>query len=486
MQAFMSGLLLARGGYWASLRAAMQQLFHTPALRGYASIINESADTFLERIEPYIGDDNAKNSSSSNASRELDIHSEFGALTLRIIGKSAFGLDFPADQGAKSDDDVKAKIPNLVAAIKIIFATATFNPNNGILILFRLLPNWAEPFLFRAIIGLGLMGKGMEYARTTVFSTADHLITNAVKASEAKGEELSILKSDWRWWVDGDFPDSEMYTSKSPYKNAQPSSNSIIHMLSRVKRKDTGTGLYDYQVAAQCQTMIIAGHETSSNALSFAVHFLACHPEKQKKLLEEVDRVAEMLSSMAEERELGNDDLHLLPYTTAIVKETLRLMPPAPFTTRDTNKDAVLTRNGKLKTAGYKIPQGAQVHISIYDVHRDRKIWPRSEEFIPERFLYVEERRGAGEGGSKNENDDEDPSQLRCRHPDAGFIPFGLGPRQCIGYKFALEELVLVIFKMYMKYTFTLAPGRDQVPLQLRMSITVSPKDGLWVVPHLR
>jgi thromboxane-A synthase len=77
-----------------------------------------------------------------------------------------------------------------------------------------------------------------------------------------------------------------------------------------------------------------------------------------------------------------------------------------------------------------------------------------------------------------------DEDEVASRHPNA-FIPFGLGPRNCIGFKFALQEMMISLVRIYQRWTFKLAPRQSQ-PLPLRMGITLAPKDGLWVTPHPR
>ncbi|KAL4451808.1 hypothetical protein ABPG75_007470 [Micractinium tetrahymenae] len=438
--ALRSGLLVSRGGYWGSLRAALTPLFHSAALASYSRIFNDCAGCLLERIE-----------AASAGGVAFNVHLLLGRLTMQVIGRTAFGVHF-TDYAAEGEEaDMKAGRPNLVAAVKIIFASNSFAPGAfGVGMLFRILPTWLEPAVFNLFFrAVGGLAKRLEYARSTFMSTADLLMQAAKRQAVARGERVQMIETDWRWWP-------QRFMDENPYKGVTPAPNSVIDMLLRATNKETGQGLTDVQIAAQANTLIAAGYETSSNALAFAIYCLATHPEAEAALLAEMDALGGKAPTAG--------DLLRCPYTEAVINECLRLFPPAHTTTRECTAPGGCTLVGP-DGRSYHIPQGMWVHFSIYGMHRSEEHWgPDALAFRPERFLE--------EGSSKQ------------RHPDA-FIPFGLGPRMCIGWKFALREMQVALIRLYQRYTFRLAAAQQQ-PLPLRAGITLAPAGGVWVTAHRR
>jgi cytochrome P450 len=139
-------------------------------------------------------------------------------------------------------------------------------------------------------------------------------------------------------------------------------------------------------------------------------------------------------------------DLARLPYTDWIVKESLRLYPPAWTTTREPQEDVVL--------GGYAIPKGSTIFLSQWVSHRDPRYFDRPEQFVPERWA---------DGFEK-------------RLPKGAYFPFAMGPRVCIGNAFALMEARLVLAAMAQRYRLELLPGQTIAPQPL---ITLRPRDGI-------
>ena len=130
----------------------------------------------------------------------------------------------------------------------------------------------------------GKRAQRLDYARTTFASTADLLMRRAEAAAAAAGRTPAMAHTDWRWWLPG-----SPLVARNPYAGVEPENRSVLSMLMQATNKETGAGLADSQIAAQCPTLITAGYETSSNALAFAVYLLASHPAAEAALLAEVD-----------------------------------------------------------------------------------------------------------------------------------------------------------------------------------------------------
>jgi cytochrome P450 len=191
-------------------------------------------------------------------------------------------------------------------------------------------------------------------------------------------------------------------------------------------------------------TLLIAGHETVASALTWAWHLLVGHPDAYERLLAEVDAL--------DGRPPGLDDLPGLPWARAVVDEALRLYPPAWVLTRRAAEADVL--------GGYPVAPGTLVLISTWALHRDPALWAHADEFRPQRFV-------DGDVG-----------------PRWSYLPFGAGPRQCIGKDFALVEAVLVLAVVAQQLQFS-RPA-DAVPPRVDALVTLRPRGGLPLVARRR
>lgn len=211
-------------------------------------------------------------------------------------------------------------------------------------------------------------------------------------------------------------------------------------LLSRLlaAQDDEGAGMTDRQLRDECVTLFLAGHETTGLALTYTFWLLANHPEAETRLHAELDEVlADRVPTAA--------DAPRLQYTEWVVREAMRLYPPAWSIGREATRDTEL--------GGYHVPRGTQFIIAQWVLHRDPRWFDDPEAFRPERW----------------END------LLKRLPRGAYIPFGDGPRICIGLHFAMLEAVLLLATLAQAFRFTSAPGECLV---LAPSITLRPKSG--------
>jgi cytochrome P450 len=212
---------------------------------------------------------------------------------------------------------------------------------------------------------------------------------------------------------------------------------------------DDGSFLSRRQVRDQVVTFIVAGHETVASALTWAWHLLASHPEVASRMRAEV-------ASACRRPRPGFDDLVRLPFTAAVLDEVLRLYPPAWLVTRRANAADTL--------AGVEVPTGALVIISPWLVHHDPHVWPDPERFAPERFL------------------DVDGARRRDVAALPAYLPFGAGPRMCIGRDMALLEGALVLASLVAEVDLEpVGEPPRAVPL-----VTIRPASGLPMRVRLR
>jgi cytochrome P450 len=207
---------------------------------------------------------------------------------------------------------------------------------------------------------------------------------------------------------------------------------------------ENGEGMTDKQIYDEVVTLFIAGHETTANALSWTLYLLALHPEIEAKLVDE-------LRAVLGEYPPTVGDLGKLQYTDQVIKEAMRLYPPAWVITRQAIEDVII--------GGYEIPAGSIVLMSPYVMHRHPRYWDEPEKFMPERFV----------------PDWED------RIPKYAYFPFGGGPRICVGNQFALMEANLVLATLIQRCSLTLGQQVETEPL-----VTLRPKHGIPMTIKIR
>jgi cytochrome P450 len=200
------------------------------------------------------------------------------------------------------------------------------------------------------------------------------------------------------------------------------------------------------RVRDEALTFMLAGHETTANAMSWLWYLLAQNPEARDRMLAEIDDV---LGG----RRPTSTDLARLPWTTACVQESQRYFSAVWMIGREAVEHDDID--------GHHIRPGTTVLVPIHQIHHDARWWPDPEEFDPTRFLGV----------------------VAKERPRSAYLPFGGGRRICIGQSFALMEMVLMAAIMSQRFTFDLVPGH---PVELEATLTLRPKHGLQVVGRRR
>lgn len=189
------------------------------------------------------------------------------------------------------------------------------------------------------------------------------------------------------------------------------------------------------QVRDEMMNLLFAGHETTALALTYTWYLLANHPIARGKLHEEVDTVLDGASpEMA--------DLQELTYTKKVVKESLRLYPPIPAVVRESTTSVTL--------GDYTIPEGSLLHASQWMIHHDEALYANPYEFVPERWT----------------------DELEADSPRFAYFPFGGGPKKCIGAKFAMIELQLIVATIAQYYDLHATTNQS---LDLSMSVSLFP-----------
>jgi cytochrome P450 len=210
-------------------------------------------------------------------------------------------------------------------------------------------------------------------------------------------------------------------------RRANPSERNDFLSLLLQARDDDGKPMSDQQVMAECLTLFGAGHETTATALAWTWYLLCQHSESYQKVQREVD-------SVLQGRTPAYADLARLPYCLQVLKEALRLYPPAYAMSRRALRE--------VEVDGYRVPKSWFVLIAPYTLHRRTEYFPDPEQFDPERFTPERERL----------------------LPRYAYLPFGAGPRICIGMHFAMMEGHLLLATLAQRVHFSLVPGQSIVP----------------------
>lgn len=228
-------------------------------------------------------------------------------------------------------------------------------------------------------------------------------------------------------------------------RTANEDQGDLLSML-MMARDDADQGMTDQQLRDEAVTIVLAGHETTANALSWTWYLLAQHPEVEARLHAELDHV------------LGGrlpttGDLRQLPYAEMVIKESMRLYPPIPSIARLAMEDLVI--------GGYPVPKGMIVSMAPHVIHRDPRWYPEPDEFRPERFT----------------------REFEKSLPKCAYLPFSTGPRICIGNSFAMMEAVLILATLAQRYRPGLVPGQNVTP---HAALTMRPQPNIQMTLEKR
>jgi cytochrome P450 len=235
--------------------------------------------------------------------------------------------------------------------------------------------------------------------------------------------------------------DRTTYAVIEEHRRNGASGGDLLSMLLSARDPEGGEGMTDQQLRDEVMTIFLAGHETTALALTWTWYLLAQHADCRARLDAELDTVLGGRAPVY-------SDLERLPYTRMVIEETMRLYPPAwGMSRRALAPDRI---------GGYELPAGWLVFIVPWVMHRHPKYWESPERFDPERFR---------------------PERVADRQKFV-YLPFGAGPRQCIGNHFAMTEAHVILATLAQRYRLRLVSGQRIVPRPL---ITLRPRDGVRV-----
>ena len=216
----------------------------------------------------------------------------------------------------------------------------------------------------------------------------------------------------------------------------------LLQLMIDSSKNTDHKGLSDDEIFAQSSTFLLAGYETTSSCMAFTTYLLATNPQIQDKLRQEIRDICN------NEDQITYEMIGKMTYLDMVISESLRMYPPGYLLLREAKVD--------FQCKGYTFPKGVSMVVPVYCVHHDPELWPQPDQFNPERFT---------------------KEAVENRHPCA-YLPFGAGPRNCVGMRFALMEVKLCIAKILLRFQLVASP-ETQIPIQISAVTTLIPKNGL-------
>ncbi|EOA99860.1 Thromboxane-A synthase, partial [Anas platyrhynchos] len=339
----------------------------------------------------------------ADSGKAFDIQRCYNCFTLDVVGSVAFGTQVDSQ---KNPDDP------FVKNCRTFFEMSLFKPLLILILSF--------PFIMIPLLRI-LPNKKQKELNGFFIQT----IKNAIVFRDQ--QDAAERRRDFLQWMldsrnSADALAAGCFDVISP---ATTSSQNEVPPAGKTPSEKVQKTLTEDEIAGQAFLFLIAGYETTTSTLSFATYLLATHPECQEKVLQEIDEFS------AKHMVPDYQNVQELPYLDMVIAETLRMYPPAFRFTRETAKDCVVL--------GQHIPAGAVIETAVGHLHHNPEFWPEPEKFIPERF--TEEAK-------------------KEQHPFA-YLPFGAGPRGCIGMKMGLLETKMTLLRVLQKFRFKICPETE-------------------------
>jgi cytochrome P450 len=218
----------------------------------------------------------------------------------------------------------------------------------------------------------------------------------------------------------------------------EPPGHDLLQTLMDARYSD-GEGMSDKLILSESMQLLVAGHETSSNALSWLLYLLSSRPDCLERVRQEFD-------SVLGQAPLNHGDVPKFEFATQVIQEALRLYPPFWMIDRMAVEDD--------HVGDLAIPRGSMVIVYVYGAHHAPRYWPNPENFDTERFTKANDKQ---------------------RTPFT-YLPFGAGPRGCIGANYAMLQILMILSDLLRKYDFRLAPGQT---IEARPMVILRPKHGI-------
>ena len=377
------GLLTNEGADWLRQRRLIQPGFHRQRLAALTRLMQAAAEEWSHDLRTRLA--------AAGGALTVDMHAEMTRVAFHIIAQATFGTSMT--------DAERNRLSDILTRIQAFYVRTIRQP-------------YLRPWFQMA---------GTFRLHDALSRELRELVRGYIRQRQAaQAAALSGISS--------------------PTQPAAP--DDLLQMLLEARYEDTAEGMSKDQLLDEANILLLAGHETSANALSWMLYLLARHPEAAAQVRQE-RATAGLTQRPPEFAELAQ-----LPYSLQVVQETMRLYPPAWIL------DRVALEDDEFR--GLPIPKGTLFSIYIHGIHRHPELWPEPDAFRPERFA---------------------PGQEPAI-PAYAYLPFGGGPRQCVGSHFALTEIQLVLLEALRHFAFAAVSA---APAATDPLITLRPKGPLWL-----
>ena len=410
------------GNEWKRMRSVMSPTFTSGKMKQMFHIMNDCGGLMTENIRKNI---RTEKNNSQVKGFELDVRHLSGCYTMDVIAKCCFATDTNSFDDPNAVFVTQARNFFNLSKIRLFFAIAVF-----------VIPMW-----IRTMFGI----KSPFQTSIDFFGSVSKTILDQRRRDGSSNEQLKGAKDYLQLLIDASKDQSSScpsngnddkvpdHESHHGYEEGNEKVNQSM-ITNELKRP-----LTDEEIIASSVLFLVVGYDTTGSLITMTNYLLALNPDKQEKLFEELE--------IAHKENGGKFDYETisgLKYLDAVISETLRLLPSAPFTERRALEDYTFRKNGIF------IPKRGSIILPIWNMHHDPRFWTDPMKFEPERFL----------------------PENRDKIVPYSYIPFGGGPRNCIGMRFALLEAKLAIAHLVLNFKLSRCSKTD-VPLDFTPTVSL-------------
>lgn len=388
------GLIPADPVTWSVRRRAIVPAFHKAWLNHMVGLFGYCNTGLIDSLNQATMKNDAPNGQRGG---KIEMEEKFCSVALDIIGLSVFNYEFGSV--TKESPVIKAVYSALVEAEHRSMTPA---------------PYWDLPFANEVVPRLRKFNSDLRLL--------DDVLTDLIDRAKSSRQVDDIEELE-----------------KRDYANVKDPS--LLRFLVDMR----GADIDNKQLRDDLMTMLIAGHETTAAVLTWALFELTKHPEKLAKVQKEID-------STIGDRSPTYEDIKDMKYLRLVVAETLRLYPEPPLLIRRCRTENTLPKGGGREAT---VIRGMDIFLSLYNLHHDERFWPEPNEFLPERwetkYVNPDVPEWAGYDPEKWMNTNLYPNEVAS---DFAYLPFGGGPRKCVGDEFATLEATVTLAMVLRRFTF--------------------------------
>ncbi|XP_060812651.1 cytochrome P450 4g15 [Bombus pascuorum] len=409
------GLLISTGQKWRSHRKLIAPTFHLNVLKSFINLFNANARDVVERMR-------------KEGSKEFDCHDYMSELTVEILMETAMGVSKTTQD--RSGFEYAMAVMKMCDILHLRHTKVWLRPDW----LFNLTKYGKDQIKLLEIIH-GLTKKVISRKKEDYKSGKRNIIDTSAQKNE-KGDNATVVEGVSFGQSTGLKDDLDVDDDVGEKKR-----QAFLDLL--IEAGQEGVILTDKEVREQVNTIMFEGHDTTAAGASFFLALMGCHPDVQEKVIQELDEIFG-----DSDRPATFQDTLEMKYLERCLLETLRLYPPVPIIAREIKTDL------KCMSGNYTIPAGCTVVIATYKLHRHPSIYPNPDVFNPDNFL---------------------PENTAKRHYYA-FVPFSAGPRSCVGRKYAMLKLKIILSTILRN--FRIKSNSKESDFRLQADIILKRADG--------